>query len=103
MRKARAARTPEGVTILVQGGVHRLAGPTIFTPEDSAAGAESPFTIAAFGKEKPVLSGGVRLVNWKKTAPNLWQTDARAKRLKTFCCARRVVSKLQARLRSKKS
>src|SRR5262245_32252935 len=41
--------------------------------------SEKPLTIAAFGKEKPVLSGGGRLAGWKQTSanPSLWQTDAR--------------------------
>jgi parallel beta-helix repeat protein len=80
LRKARAAKSPDGVTILLHGGVHRLAEPIVLTPEDSGASAEKPFTIAALGKEKPVLSGGVRLSNWKQVAgqPGLWQADARA-------------------------
>src|SRR5688572_1226735 len=65
LRKARAAKSADGVTILLHGGVHRLVEPIVFTPEDSGASAAKPFTIAAFGKEKPVLSGGVRLSNWK--------------------------------------
>src|SRR4051794_29827258 len=66
LRKAHASRTVEGVTIYLHGGVHRLARPIVFTPEDSGNSAEKPFTIAAFGNEKPVLSGGVRLMNWKQ-------------------------------------
>src|SRR6185436_1539228 len=73
LRKARAAQTTEGVTISIHDGVHRLSEPISFTPEDSGASAEKPFTIAAFGKEKPVLSGGVRLIDWKQVQPNLWQ------------------------------
>jgi len=78
LRKARAAPTREGVTIFIHGGVHRLAEPMVFTPEDSGASAEKPFTIAAFGKETPVLSGGARLAGWKQIQPGLWQADARA-------------------------
>ncbi len=78
LRKARAASTRDGVTIFVHGGVHRLAEPLVLTPEDSGASAEKPFLIAAFGKEKPVLSGGVPLAGWKQIGPDLWQTDARA-------------------------
>src|SRR6185503_7809154 len=80
LRKARAAKSPDGVTILLHGGVHRLTEPIVLTPEDSGPSAERPFTIAAFGKEKPVLSGGVRLSNWNQVTgqPGLWQADARA-------------------------
>src|SRR6266581_1830317 len=77
LRKARAAATRDGVTIFVHGGLYRLAEPMVFTPEDSGASAEKPFTIAAFGKEKPVLSGGARLAAWKQIRPDLWQADAR--------------------------
>lgn len=78
LRKARAASMRDSVTIFVHGGVHRLAEPIVFTPEDSGASADKPFTIAAFGKEKPVLTGGVRLTNWKQTQPSLWEAYARA-------------------------
>jgi len=78
LRKASAASMRDGVTIFVHGGIHQLAGPMVFRPEDSGVSADKPFTIAAFGKEKPVLSGGVRLTGWKQIEPALWQTDARA-------------------------
>ena len=77
LRKARVARKGEGVTIFVHSGVYRLSEPMVFTPEDSGASAEKPLVIAAFAKEKPVLSGGVRLTDWKQTHPNFWQADAR--------------------------
>jgi hypothetical protein len=80
LRKARAAKSSDGVTIFLHGGVHRLPEPIVFTPEDSGASAEKPFTIAAFGQDKPVLSGGVPLKNWQPVAgqPEFWQVDARA-------------------------
>lgn len=80
LRKARAAKSPDGITIFLHGGVHRLTEPIVFTPEDSGASAGKPFTIAAFGQDRPVLSGGVPLKNWKQVAgqPGLWQADARA-------------------------
>ncbi len=80
LRKARAARPTEDVTIFLHGGVYRLAEPIVFTSEDSGASAAKPFTLAALGKEKPVLSGGVRLSNWKQVVgqPGLWQADALA-------------------------
>jgi parallel beta-helix repeat protein len=77
LRKVREAGNREGATIFVHGGVHRLAEPIVFTPDDSGASAEKPFTIAAFGKEKPVLSGGVRLADWKQIQPGRWQAGAR--------------------------
>lgn len=80
LRKARAAKSPGGVTIFLHGGVHRLTAPIVFTPEDSGPNAAKPFTIAAFGQEKPVLSGGVLLRNWQPILgqPGYWTADARA-------------------------
>src|SRR5688572_4769406 len=79
LRKARAARPTDGVTIFLHGGVHLLVEPIVLTPGDSGPSAEKPFTLAAFGNEKPVLSGGARLSNWNEVAgqPGLWQADAR--------------------------
>jgi hypothetical protein len=79
LRKARVAKSTDGVTIFLHGGVHRLAEPIVFTPEDSGASAKKPFTITAFGQDKPVLSGGVPLSNWQPVAgrPGFWQADAR--------------------------
>ncbi len=78
LRKARVTRPADGVTIYLHDGVHRLVQPIVFSPEDSGASADRPFTITAFGKEKPVLSGGVQLKNWRQLQPNIWQADARA-------------------------
>src|ERR1041385_2018358 len=77
--KARAARRTAGVTILLHGGVYRLAEPIVFAPEDSGLAPDRPLLIAAFGTEKPVISGGVRLSNWRQVAgqTGLWEADAR--------------------------
>jgi parallel beta-helix repeat protein len=67
-------------TILVRGGVHRLDSPLVLTPADSGASADQPFTIAAYAGEKPLLSGGRRLLEWKPVPgrPGFWQADARS-------------------------
>jgi hypothetical protein len=79
LRKSRAAKSIDGVTIFLHGGVHRLSEPIVFTPEDSGASAEKPFTITAYGQDKPVLSGGVPLRNWQPIVgrPGFWRADAR--------------------------
>jgi parallel beta-helix repeat protein len=79
LRKVRAARATDGATLFIHGGVHRMSEPIVFTPEDSGRDPRSPFTIIAFEKEKPVLSGGVRLSNWKPVngRGEHWQADAR--------------------------
>lgn len=75
-RQARqAGRAPDGVTVLLRGGVYPLAEPIILTPDDSGASAPQPLTIAAYRDEKPVLSGGRRITGWKPVAgqPGVWQ------------------------------
>ncbi len=78
--RARSARGPEGVTILVHDGVHHLEQPVVLTPEDSGVGPAAPLTIAAWGGGKPVLSGGGRLKNWQPVPGRAgwWTADAGA-------------------------
>jgi len=74
-RDARA--TTNGITISLRGGVYELAEPIVFTPEDSGASANQPFTITAYPSEKPVLSGGHHLTGWKRVPgkADLWQAE----------------------------
>ncbi|HWN96178.1 MAG TPA: right-handed parallel beta-helix repeat-containing protein [Methylomirabilota bacterium] len=57
------------VSILLRGGTFALDEPLKLSPADSG------LTIAAFGNEKPVVSGGRRINGWKKVQDNLWQAD----------------------------
>jgi parallel beta-helix repeat protein len=75
LKKARGAASQEGVTILLHGGVYRLAEPVVLTPEDSGASAQHPLTIAAWQGERAVLSGGVGLTGWKQAGPRLWRAE----------------------------
>ena len=65
------------ITILVRGGVYPLSEPLVLTAQDSARSADHPLTIAAFGHETPVLSGGRRITGWKQVdgKPGLWQAE----------------------------
>jgi hypothetical protein len=67
----------DGVQILVRGGTYELAEPIQIGPEDSGADAQRPFLIGAYGIERPVLSGGRRLIGWTKVqgTENLWETQ----------------------------
>ncbi len=62
------------VTILLRGGRYALAKPLVLTPEDSGAEGR-PVTYAAFGDERPVLSGGVPVRGWRKHDDRLWAAD----------------------------
>lgn len=84
LRAARLARQqsgdPEGVTILLRGGTHRLVEPLLLKPEDSGSGPYRQLTIAAFPGEQPVLSGGRSISGWRPVAgqAGLWETDVPA-------------------------
>lgn len=54
-----------GITIYMKGGTYELYESVFIRPEDSGT-QESPTVIKAVGDEKVILSGGVRIVNWKK-------------------------------------
>ena len=72
-----ASAAQDNITILLRGGTYELTAPIVLTPEDSCTSAEQPFTIAAYRKEKPVLSGGRRITGWRPAAsqPGLWEAD----------------------------
>ena len=76
-RQARrdASSAQDESTILLRGGTYELTAPIVLTPEDSGRSGEQPFTIAAYRKEEPVLSGGRRIAGWKPVAdqPGLWE------------------------------
>lgn len=77
-RQARqAGRAPEGVTVALRGGTYELADPIHLTPDDSGASAQQPLILAAYHDEKPVLSGGRRIIGWQPVAdqPGVWQAN----------------------------
>ena len=72
----------QSVTVWVHGGTYRLAQPLRFAPEDSGT-PQCPVTYAAFGSERPVLSGGQALPGWKEAVvegKHLWTVDLPAVR-----------------------
>jgi hypothetical protein len=82
IRTARAARheiarLPMQVSIVLREGVYSVSEPVVLRPEDSGSGDKQPFTIAAYGNEKPVLTGGRRIRGWKSVPGNsaLWQAE----------------------------
>lgn len=78
-RERKAGKLDRPVRVELHGGVYRLAGPIVFTPEDSGS-AQAPITYAAAQGEQPVLSGGVPIQGWKKAAgpdasANIWTAE----------------------------
>ncbi len=66
-------KLPGPVTVCIRG-VHRLAEPIVFRPEDSGT-AEAPVTYTACPGEKPVLSGGRVIAGWSKGPNGVWTAE----------------------------
>jgi hypothetical protein len=63
------------ITVYLRGGTYYLHEPLVFTAEDSGS-RNAPVQFAAFEKEKPVLSGGVKLaLTWKPYRNGIFQAD----------------------------
>ena len=73
LRKARELRRTNdpsvtgGITIIMKGGTYQLEESVYIRPEDSGT-EDSPTRIVAAEGEKPLLSGGVNVTGWTKTA-----------------------------------
>jgi parallel beta-helix repeat protein len=71
LKAARLARQSsvksfDRTTIFLRGGTYSITEPIALGPEDSGRSANQPLMVAAYRKEKPVLSGGRRITGWKK-------------------------------------
>jgi hypothetical protein len=74
VRALKAKATARGpIVVAVRGGIYYLKQPLVFTSEDSGT-PESPIVYQAWGNEKPIISGGVPLTNWR-VAGNVWQAQ----------------------------
>jgi hypothetical protein len=65
MRRLNDPLIKNGVAIILKNGIYRLYEPVYIRPEDSGS-ESSPTIIRAAKDEKPVLSGGIVVRNWKK-------------------------------------
>ncbi len=71
LRKARDLRRTNdpsvkgGIHIIMRGGIYYLEDAVFIRPEDAGT-ADSPTVIEAYGAERPVLSGGVKIGAWVK-------------------------------------
>ena len=75
---AERGKNPEAsITIFLRDGIYELAEPLVLRPDDSGASAKSSLILAAYKKEKPVLSTGRAIRNWKRAEgqPNLWSAE----------------------------
>ncbi|MGO8750308.1 MAG: hypothetical protein ACLQNE_30555, partial [Thermoguttaceae bacterium] len=59
------------IQVAIRGGTWFLAKPIQFGPEDSGT-AQVPIVYEAYGQERPIFSGGVRLEGWQVSADGRW-------------------------------
>jgi len=72
--KAKAPDRDRAIIVLVRGGTYFLDRTIAFGPEDSGT-EKAPVTYEAYGGERPVLSGGVAIRDWKVDEKGRWQAD----------------------------
>ncbi|MBN2129124.1 MAG: right-handed parallel beta-helix repeat-containing protein [Sedimentisphaerales bacterium] len=61
----------EDIVVWLREGVHRLQQPFLLEPEDSGMNGHQ-VVFKAFAGEKPVLSGGILVTNWREAGNGLW-------------------------------
>ena len=69
LARAKAGKVP--VTIYLSGGYYRLTEPLKLGIHDGGTG-EAPVKWKAIQGEKPVISGGIQVKNWKQEDDDLW-------------------------------
>ncbi len=62
------------VSVLVRGGTYFLSESFVLGPGDSGTEA-CPITYQAYPNEKPIISGGRKIIGWKKAEGHLWKTE----------------------------
>ncbi|MEO0272135.1 MAG: right-handed parallel beta-helix repeat-containing protein [candidate division WOR-3 bacterium] len=70
------------VTVFIRNGTYYLEEPIVFLPEDSGT-ANFPIIYRAYPGEKPVISGGRQIKNWRRIRENIWVAklpDVKAKK-----------------------
>ncbi len=65
LRRLNDASVAGGIHVIMLGGRYAMYETLLMTPEDSGT-PSSPTTVEAAAGEKPVLSGGVAVTDWKK-------------------------------------
>ena len=73
MRRLNEPGIERGIHIIIKEGTYNLYEPIYVRPEDSGT-KSSPTIIAGTKDEKVVLSGGMEVLDWKKSG-NLWIAD----------------------------
>jgi hypothetical protein len=75
VRRLKKDGLKEPVTVWIRGGTYDLAETLVFGPEDSGTAA-CPVIYAAYGDEKPIISGGRTIASWKKPEEGqVWKAE----------------------------
>jgi len=61
------------IVVMLRGGSYYLNQPIAFVPEDSGT-QQAPIVYQAYGDERPILSGGVRVTGWQVDRDGRWWT-----------------------------
>jgi len=85
LRALRAKGDNSPATVLIRGGVYRLAETFVLTPQDSDA------TYAAYAGERPVISGGRAITGWTKGPGPIWSAPASGQFRQLFVNGRRAL------------
>jgi len=74
----RELKSPEGlqqpVEVLIAGGTYHLFEPLVLGPEDSGT-EQCPITYAAYGRKRPILSGGRPITGWQRGPGKTWTVE----------------------------
>jgi len=62
------------IVVMIRGGTYYLDQPVVFGPDDSGT-EKSPVVYRAYGDERPVLSGGVRVDGWTVGQDGRWTAE----------------------------
>lgn len=66
MRRLNSVDIENGINIILKGGTYQLYEPLYVRPEDSGT-PQSPTIICGEDMEKVIISGGLKITNWKKS------------------------------------
>jgi hypothetical protein len=72
--QAAAPDRAQPIVVALRGGTYQLTRPIRFRPEDSGT-AQRPVIYQAFGDERPILSGAVRISGWQVDPDGRWFVD----------------------------
>lgn len=67
-------RFRKSMNVVVRGGTYVRREPFVLLPKDSGT-EEQPITYMAYPGERPIISGGLRITNWKRGKGFLWTAE----------------------------